>query len=99
MFDLDAKFEPNILNSGVYLVSLIMQISTFAINYQGQPFRESLFQNKSLLYSLGAVSGIAVLAALEVSSELNEWMQLVPFPDDVCARPCDSPNATARPDI
>lgn len=32
--DLDAKFQPNILNSGVYLVTLIMQISTFAINYQ-----------------------------------------------------------------
>ena len=30
----DAKFKPNILNSAVYLVSLIMQISTFAINYQ-----------------------------------------------------------------
>jgi cation-transporting ATPase 13A1 len=36
-FDLDAKFEPNILNSGVYLVGLIMQISTFAINYQVYP--------------------------------------------------------------
>lgn len=29
-----AKFKPNILNSAVYLVGLIMQISTFAINYQ-----------------------------------------------------------------
>lgn len=30
----DAKFRPNLLNSAIYLVSLIMQISTFAINYQ-----------------------------------------------------------------
>ena len=35
---IDAPFEPNILNFGVYLVSLVMQISTFAINYQGRPF-------------------------------------------------------------
>jgi hypothetical protein len=32
--ELDAPFSPNLLNSGVYLVGLIMQISTFAINYQ-----------------------------------------------------------------
>lgn len=60
-----------------------MQISTFAINYQGLPFRESLFQNKSLFYSLASVSSIAILAGLEVSEDLNEWMQLVKFPDEV----------------
>ena len=32
--DLDAEFKPNLLNTGIYLVSLVMQISTFAINYQ-----------------------------------------------------------------
>lgn len=30
----DSDFEPNLLNSAMYLVSLIMQVSTFAINYQ-----------------------------------------------------------------
>ncbi|TPX56048.1 hypothetical protein PhCBS80983_g04821 [Powellomyces hirtus] len=79
---LDAEFQPNLLNSGVYLVSLIMQISTFAINYQGLPFRESIFNNKALYNSLVAVGGIAVLAASEFSDALNEWMQLVPFPDE-----------------
>ncbi len=28
------KFEPNVLNSAVYLISLSMQVSTFLINYQ-----------------------------------------------------------------
>ncbi|KAI8818388.1 uncharacterized protein EV422DRAFT_538413 [Fimicolochytrium jonesii] len=78
---LDAEFQPNLLNSGVYLVSLIMQISTFAINYQGLPFRESIRNNKALYNSLMIVGGIAIAAATEVSDELNEWMQLVPFPD------------------
>ncbi|KAJ3378069.1 hypothetical protein HDU92_007711 [Lobulomyces angularis] len=81
-FDLDSAFQPNLLNSAVYLVNLIMQISTFAINYQGLPFRESLQQNKSLYYSLGGTSAIAILAATEWSPELNEWMQLVPFPEE-----------------
>lgn len=30
----DTKFEPNILNTAVYLISLSMQVSTFMINYQ-----------------------------------------------------------------
>lgn len=59
-----------------------MQISTFAINYQGLPFRESLRENKPLFRSLAIVAAIAVIAASESFSELNEWMQLVPFPDD-----------------
>lgn len=40
--DLEGEFEPSLLNSAVYLLQLIQQISTFAINYQGRPFRENL---------------------------------------------------------
>ena len=32
--DSEAKFEPNLLNSAVFLISLSMQVSTFLINYQ-----------------------------------------------------------------
>jgi cation-transporting ATPase 13A1 len=79
---LDAPFRPNLLNSGVYLVSLIMQISTFAINYQGRPFRESIFQNRAMLNSLAIVFVIAFAAAAELSSDLNSYMELVSFPDE-----------------
>ncbi|KAJ3008938.1 hypothetical protein HKX48_008260 [Thoreauomyces humboldtii] len=79
---LDAPFAPSLLNSGVYLVSLTMQISTFAINYQGRPFREGITANKALFNSLIAVGAIAAAAAAELSDGLNDWMQLVPFPDD-----------------
>ncbi|TPX34013.1 hypothetical protein SmJEL517_g03262 [Synchytrium microbalum] len=81
-FDLDAEFHPNLLNSGIYLVSLIMQISTFAINYQGHPFRESIRENKPLWNGLISVTCIACLAASELFPTLNDWMQLVPFPGD-----------------
>ncbi len=32
--DLDGPFTPNVLNSVVFLLTLTMQVSTFAVNYQ-----------------------------------------------------------------
>ncbi|KAJ1914073.1 putative cation-transporting ATPase 1 [Tieghemiomyces parasiticus] len=78
--ELDAEFAPSLLNTAVYLISLSMQISTFAINYQGYPFRESLQENKVLYRGLLLVGGIAVLGATELVSELNELMKFVPLP-------------------
>lgn len=78
--NLDSEFKPNLLNSAVYLVNLIMQISTFAINYQGRPFRESLVENKALYQALMSVTCVAFTAASELVPELNNWMQLVQFP-------------------
>lgn len=76
----DKEFEPNLLNTTVYLISLSMQVSTFLINYQGRPFRESISENKPLYYSLLSLLGVSLLGAAEIYPELNEWVQLVPMP-------------------
>lgn len=76
----DFTFNPSLLNSSIYLLSLMMQISTFTINYQGPPFRESITENKGLCKSLLGVSILAWTCALEIVPELNEWLQIVPFP-------------------
>jgi cation-transporting ATPase 13A1 len=81
--DLDAEFKPNLLNTGIYIISLTMQIATFAINYQGRPFRESIYENKALYSGLLGVGGIAVVSALQIIPWLNSWMQLVPMPRGV----------------
>lgn len=80
-FDPDAKteFEPSLLNSAIYLLQLIQQISTFAINYQGRPFRESMSENKGMYYGIVLVSGIAFSCATEFIPEVNTKMSLVPF--------------------
>lgn len=80
--DLEAEFTPSLLNSAVYLLQLIQQISTFAINYQGRPFRESLSENKAMFYGIVGVSGLAFVCALELVPEINEGMKLVPFSDE-----------------
>ncbi len=40
------------------------QVSTFAINYRGHPFMESLTENRALLYSLAGAGGFVVMLAL-----------------------------------
>ncbi|KAK4142193.1 uncharacterized protein C8A04DRAFT_13438 [Dichotomopilus funicola] len=79
--DLEAEFKPSLLNSAVYLLQLIQQISTFAVNYQGRPFRESLSENKGMFYGIVGVTGIAFACSTELIPELNEAMKLVPFTD------------------
>ncbi|KZF23336.1 cation transporting ATPase [Xylona heveae TC161] len=77
--DLEGKFEPSLLNSAVYLLQLIQQISTFAINYQGRPFRESIKENSGMYYSLVLTAGVAFSCATEFVPEINEQMKLVRF--------------------
>ncbi|OXV10513.1 hypothetical protein Egran_01725 [Elaphomyces granulatus] len=77
--DLDGEFEPTLLNSAVYLLQLIQQISTFSINYQGRPFRESIRENKAMYWGLVGASAVAFSCATEFIPELNGKLRLVPF--------------------
>jgi len=80
--DLEGEFEPSLLNSAVYLLQLIQQISTFAINYQGRPFRESIKENKGMYYGIILVAGVAFSCATEFIPEINQQLKLVPFTYD-----------------
>ncbi|KAJ2413629.1 putative cation-transporting ATPase 1 [Coemansia sp. RSA 2530] len=79
--DVEKKFEPSLLNTAMYLISLSQQVSTFAINYQGHPFREALRDNKVLFRGLAAVGAIAAICAMEIMPEFNEYLKLVPMPE------------------
>ncbi|XP_073824966.1 endoplasmic reticulum transmembrane helix translocase-like [Musca autumnalis] len=84
--DMDAeekqKFEPNIINSTVYIICLALQVSTFAVNYKGHPFMESLRENRLLLYSILISTGLVFMLALGLSPELTNTFEIVDFPSD-----------------
>ncbi|XP_041968450.1 endoplasmic reticulum transmembrane helix translocase [Aricia agestis] len=80
--DEERVFQPDLLNSTVYIISMALQISTFAINYRGEPFMEGLRDNRPLLWSV-VVSGGAVFAlATGVLPDLSNMFEIVYFPPD-----------------
>uniref|UniRef100_A0A2K6KDZ6 Endoplasmic reticulum transmembrane helix translocase n=1 Tax=Rhinopithecus bieti TaxID=61621 RepID=A0A2K6KDZ6_RHIBE len=81
--DLYKEFEPSLVNSTVYIMAMAMQMATFAINYKGPPFMESLPENKPLVWSL-AVSLLAIVGLLLGSSpDFNSQFGLVDIPVEV----------------
>ncbi|KAG6897589.1 hypothetical protein C0992_013265 [Termitomyces sp. T32_za158] len=75
--DLEAKFEPSLLNTAIYLLGLSQQVSTFAINFQGRPFREGIRENSALWWGLIGASAVAFSGATDFMPELNRWLQIV----------------------
>ena len=75
--DLEAKFEPNLLNTAIYLLSLSQQVSTFAINFQGRPFREGIRENSALYWGLVGAEAVAFSGSTDFMPELNRWLQIV----------------------
>ncbi|KAJ7176571.1 hypothetical protein C8R46DRAFT_1160523 [Mycena filopes] len=75
--DLEAKFEPSLLNTAIYLLGLSQQVSTFTINFQGRPFREGIRENQYLYWGLVSASLVAFCGATDFVPELNRWLQIV----------------------
>ncbi|XP_029648967.1 manganese-transporting ATPase 13A1 [Octopus sinensis] len=82
--DLEAKFEPNLLNTTVYIISVTLQVSTFFVNYTGEPFMEGLKDNKPLLYSLLISGSTVLLLASGIFPQMLDMFQLVELPSDFC---------------
>jgi cation-transporting ATPase 13A1 len=80
--DLDGEFKPGILNSVVFLVSNVQQVTVFFVNLQGRPFMTGLTENRPLLWSLLATFILTFMFASETVPGLNKYFQIVPFPSE-----------------
>jgi len=79
--DLNGDFQPCIVNSVVFLVTSVQQVTVFVVNLQGHPFMTGLSENRPLFFSLIATFILTFLFASESVPSLNKYFQLVPFPE------------------
>ncbi|XP_071948299.1 endoplasmic reticulum transmembrane helix translocase-like [Antedon mediterranea] len=80
--NLEKDFEPNILNSTVYIISMSLQLSTFAVNYKGHPFMESLRENKPLLFSI-IFSSVGIIGLVSgLVPDLSHQFEIIDFPEE-----------------
>ncbi|KAG6673578.1 hypothetical protein I3842_16G118800 [Carya illinoinensis] len=76
----DSNFHPNLVNTVSYMVSMMLQVATFAVNYMGHPFNQSIAENKPFLYALlGAVCFFTFITS-DLFRDLNDWLKLVLLP-------------------
>uniref|UniRef100_T1J7Q5 Cation-transporting ATPase n=1 Tax=Strigamia maritima TaxID=126957 RepID=T1J7Q5_STRMM len=80
--DLEAEFKPSLLNSTVYIISMALQVSTFAINYKGHPFMESVRENKPLLYSMLGSGALIVVLTCGFLPDMAAQFEIVEFPEE-----------------
>merc|ERR1711879_474186 len=78
--DPEGKFKANVLNTVVSLVSTIQIVATFAANYIGEPFMQSLTANKGLWRSICALAALCFVCALGIFPMFDEWMEIATLP-------------------
>lgn len=76
----DSDFHPNLVNTVSYMVNMMIQVATFAVNYMGHPFNQSIPENKPFFYALFAAVGFFTVIASDLFRDLNDWLKLVPLP-------------------
>jgi cation-transporting ATPase 13A1 len=77
----DAAFNPNVLNTCTFLLTMTATVCTFVVNYRGRPYVEDFRNNKMLLRSVQVCFGALLVCAFEAFPPLNDILQLSPFPD------------------
>ncbi|KAL6176517.1 hypothetical protein ACLB2K_053150 [Fragaria x ananassa] len=76
----DSEFHPNLVNTVSYMVNMMLQVATFAVNYMGHPFNQSISENKPFMYALVSAVGFFTVITSDVFRNLNDSLKLVPLP-------------------
>lgn len=79
--EIKGKFTPSLVNTVVFLVQTMQQVSVLMVNYKGRPFQPGLTESKALLNALG-ICGIGLMVcAYELFPAFNTGVGMVKLPD------------------
>jgi len=83
---LDDPFEPTLINTVMFIFAVVVQTINFIVNYQGEPFMKSIFQNKWLIRLSGLIIGLTVVVIFDLSPDLANSLELIQLPEDTIYR-------------
>lgn len=81
-YSTDSDFAPNLKNSVMFIYQWWLQTTVIFVNYSGRPYMQSVSENKKLQRMLAFMFGMAVLITFNMSDEVREMFELVPFPSE-----------------
>uniref|UniRef100_A0A0C9RQS5 TSA: Wollemia nobilis Ref_Wollemi_Transcript_22314_4479 transcribed RNA sequence n=1 Tax=Wollemia nobilis TaxID=56998 RepID=A0A0C9RQS5_9CONI len=76
----DSEFHPNLVNTVSYMANMMIQVATFAVNYMGHPFNQSIGENRPFCYALTMAFIFFTAITSDMFRSLNDWLKLVPLP-------------------
>lgn len=77
----DAEFKPNLKNSVMFIYQWWLQTCVILVNYSGRPFTQDISENVKLKRAVMFMFCIALVIIFDVSEELRDFLELVPFPN------------------
>jgi cation-transporting ATPase 13A1 len=80
-YTFDDPFQPDVLNSTIFLYTSWVSGVIFLVNYQGRPFMQALSKNSFMANTFKVYLG-GLLAAVMRFAEIDTVLQLAPFPDE-----------------
>ena len=77
----ESEFQPNLVNTLIYLYGNWINTLNVFVNYQGEPFMERI-QNNTILYKAILVNFAIVIAAVLELPDMDYYLELVAFPSE-----------------
>lgn len=76
----NSPFHANLVNTVSYMSNMMIQVATFAVNYIGHPFNQSIKENRPFFYALSSAAVFFTVLTSDTWRDLNDMMELVPLP-------------------
>ena len=81
-FTLEGEFAPNLKNTICFIYQWWNSSTVILVNYYGRPFTQDISENPKLRNGMILLYVVAFCIIFEVAPELNEQLELVPFPSE-----------------
>ena len=76
-------YEPNLLNTVMFLVKTSQQVSVLVVNYKGSPWMQGALENKALFLSMFLCALGIVICSTGYIPELNSMLELMVLPNEL----------------